>query len=136
MDIQEAKEEAGEEAENIIQFIDAVKELTADAPEPPEGWIGGNLRQTGGLTFSRIWINPEKGLGIAYSHTDLYVIVGDAELMAEDADPGNPQSYNVIQGSNSSDLQGMNQNVESDEEGLELAQAIMEDINEGKIEPK
>lgn len=130
MEYKQAAEEARKEAENVIQFIDGITKRMAEPPEPPEGWYGGEVWQSGGLVFIREWINPEKGIGIAYGVTDLDIMVGHADLLAEDADPSDPHSYTIH---GSIPIEDIRLNAESDEEALTIAQSVMEGINDDKI---
>ncbi len=129
MEYKQAAEEARQEAENVIQFIDGITERMAEPPKPPEGWHGGEIWQSGGLVFIREWINPEKGIGIAYGVTDLDIIVGHANLISEDADPSDPHSY-TIHGSIPIEE---HLHAESDEEALDIVQRLMDGITDGTI---
>ncbi|MFD1565996.1 hypothetical protein [Halolamina litorea] len=63
-----------------------------DIPEAPDGWIGGDLVNTGGNLFARMWIHPEKELRVGYAVDDPDS-VGVERVRLEGEDQSNPLSW-------------------------------------------
>jgi len=63
-----------------------------DIPEAPDGWIGGELVNTGGNLFARMWVHPEKELRIGYSVNEP-TEVGVERVRLEGEEESNPLSW-------------------------------------------
>ncbi len=63
-----------------------------DIPDAPEGWVGGDLVNTGGNLFARMWVHPEKELRVGYS-VDEPTNVGVERVRFEGEEESNPLSW-------------------------------------------
>ncbi len=63
-----------------------------EIPDAPDGWVGGDLVNTGGNLFARMWIHPEKELRVGYS-VDEPANVGIERVRLEGEDESNPLSW-------------------------------------------
>ena len=63
-----------------------------DIPKAPDGWVGGDLVNTGGNLFARMWIHPEKELRVGYA-VDNPESVGVERVRFEGEKESNPLAW-------------------------------------------
>ncbi len=63
-----------------------------DIPEAPDGWVGGDLVNTGGNLFARMWVHPEKELRVGYAVDDPE-LVGVERVRFEGEEESNPLAW-------------------------------------------
>lgn len=94
-----------------------------DIPAAPEGWVGGELANTGGGIYARMWVHPECELRVGYSVTEPSM-VGVERVRLEGEDERNPLVW-----VHDEDVEGIP--CEGEEGCLETALEAMRDLDTG-----
>jgi len=89
-----------------------------DIPEAPDGWVGGNLVNTGGNLFARMWIHPGKELRVGYAVDEPGSVGVERVRLAGDKE-SNPLAWTHVE-----DVQAVL--CDGEEDCLETAVQLME----------
>lgn len=89
-----------------------------DIPESSDGWAGGDLVNTGGGLFARMWVHPERGVRVGYSVDEPDAVGVERVSFGRAGEKSNPLMWNHVE-----DLQSESCNGEDD--CLETALRLM-----------